>query len=172
MARDRKRAKQRRQRREAAASRAPKAPAPGATPVPDPLEHASAEVDVAEAAARIGLETGSDPLQVGSAGAPPEPLPEAADGIPPELFPDELEEELEPRNRDRGGPAAGARASREGNRVFNFIRACWAELQRVQWPDRRQVAQATGVVIGFVVIAGGYLGLMDAIFSRVMDAIL
>ena len=34
----------------------------------------------------------------------------------------------------------------------------WAELQRVQWPDRRQVGQATAVVLGFVVIAGIYLG--------------
>ena len=32
-----------------------------------------------------------------------------------------------------------------------FLRASWAELQRVQWPDRRQVGQATAVVLGFVV---------------------
>ncbi|TML25114.1 MAG: preprotein translocase subunit SecE [Actinobacteria bacterium] len=61
---------------------------------------------------------------------------------------------------------------REGNRFVNFLRACWAELQRVQWPDRRQVAQATGVVLVFVLIAGGYLGLLDAIFSRLVNAIL
>jgi preprotein translocase subunit SecE len=47
-----------------------------------------------------------------------------------------------------------------------------AELRRVQWPDRRQVAQATGVVLGFVLIAGGYLGVLDAIFSRLVNAIL
>ena len=48
----------------------------------------------------------------------------------------------------------------------------WAELQRVQWPDRRQVAQATAVVLGFVVIAGAYLGLADAVAQKVVDFIL
>src|SRR3954454_25199179 len=37
--------------------------------------------------------------------------------------------------------AAGPRPG--GNRLLNLMRASWAELQRVQWPDRRQVAQAT-----------------------------
>ena len=47
-----------------------------------------------------------------------------------------------------------------------------AELRRVQWPDRKQVGQATAVVIGFVVVAGTYLGLLDAAFSRLINAIL
>ena len=73
------------------------------------------------------------------------------------------------------GPApapAGRELPKEGNRFLNFLRACVAELRRVQWPDRRQVGQATAVVLVFVVIAGGYLGLLDAVFSRVVDAIL
>ena len=44
-----------------------------------------------------------------------------------------------------------ARPLRNGNRAIGFLRASWAELQRVQWPDRRQVFQATAVVLGFVV---------------------
>jgi preprotein translocase SecE subunit len=59
-----------------------------------------------------------------------------------------------------------------GNRVFNFLRGCWAELQRVQWPDRRQVAQATGVVLGFVVVAGLFLGLADEVSQQIVNAIL
>jgi preprotein translocase SecE subunit len=59
-----------------------------------------------------------------------------------------------------------------GNRVVNFLRGCWAELQRVQWPDRRQVAQATGVVLGFVVVAGLFLGLADEISQQIVNAIL
>jgi preprotein translocase SecE subunit len=59
-----------------------------------------------------------------------------------------------------------------GNRVINFLRGCWAELQRVQWPDRRQVAQATGVVLGFVVVAGIFLGLADEISEKIVNAIL
>ncbi len=59
-----------------------------------------------------------------------------------------------------------------GFRVIHFLRASWAELQRVQWPDRKQVAQATGVVAGFVVIAGLYLGLADAVAQKLVDYIL
>jgi preprotein translocase subunit SecE len=59
-----------------------------------------------------------------------------------------------------------------GFRVANFIRACWAELQRVDWPDRRQVGQATAVVLGFVVVAGAFLGAMDVVAQRIVDFIL
>ena len=57
-------------------------------------------------------------------------------------------------------------------RFVQFLIAVWAELQRVQWPDRQSLITLTGVVLGFVLIAGGYLGLLDAIASRVIQAIL
>lgn len=53
-----------------------------------------------------------------------------------------------------------------------FLKASWAELQRVQWPDRRQVGQATAVVLGFVLIAGAYLGLADEVAGRIVDEII
>jgi len=59
-----------------------------------------------------------------------------------------------------------------GFRLFNFFRACWAELQRVDWPDRRQVGQATAVVLGFVVVAGAFLGLADVVAQRIVDLII
>jgi preprotein translocase subunit SecE len=70
------------------------------------------------------------------------------------------------------GAAPGQPTTGGGLRIFQFFRASWAELQRVQWPDRRQVAQATAVVLGFVVIAGAYLGLADAVAQRFIDFIL
>ncbi len=57
-------------------------------------------------------------------------------------------------------------------RLVAFLVAVWAELQRVQWPDRKQLTTLTGIVLGFVLIAGSYLGLLDAIFSRLVQAIL
>jgi preprotein translocase SecE subunit len=60
----------------------------------------------------------------------------------------------------------------ERGRVIGFLVAVWAELQRVEWPDRQALTTMTGVVLGFVIIAGGYLGLLDAIFSRLVQAIL
>jgi preprotein translocase SecE subunit len=57
-------------------------------------------------------------------------------------------------------------------RAADFLRACVAELRRVQWPDRRQVGQGTAVVIGFVLVAGAYLGVLDAIWNPIVQAIL
>jgi preprotein translocase subunit SecE len=94
-------------------------------------------------------------------------------GIEEDVDP-ELEEQAEAAAKATGRPSRRqAKAAKpEGNRVFAFLKACWAELQRVQWPDRRAVFQATAVVLGFVVIAGSYLGLMDFIWSKVITALL
>ena len=81
----------------------------------------------------------------------------------------DAEDELLPAARQARGRAP---AKVGGNKVTSFLRASWAELQRVQWPNRRQVGQATAVVLGFVVIAGGYLGLADVISQKIVDAIL
>ena len=172
MARDRKRAKQRQQRRARAASRTAEGPRDqrrrdeaDAAGAPNPLEHASADADLAEVSERTGL--------------PAEEFVADEDGAvyEDEVRPDEEErgEEaaIRPSRRRRGDPTAGVEAPRRGgNRFINFLRACVVELGRVQWPDRRAVTQATGVVLGFVVIAGAYLGLLDAVWSRVVNAIL
>lgn len=78
-----------------------------------------------------------------------------------------------------GGPGGGGEVERPsgaplrgGNRVTGFLAASWAELQRVQWPDRRQVSQATAVVLGFVAIAGAYLGLADYVAKEIVEFIL
>jgi preprotein translocase SecE subunit len=73
----------------------------------------------------------------------------------------------------RAGDVAEPVARKKGGfRVVAFLKACWAELQRVQWPDRKQVGQATAVVLGFVVIAGAFLGLADVVAQRIVNFIL
>jgi preprotein translocase subunit SecE len=57
-------------------------------------------------------------------------------------------------------------------RTINFLEGCWAELRRVQWPDRPQVVQATGVVLGFVALTGVFLGVADFIAGKLINAIL
>ena len=74
--------------------------------------------------------------------------------------------------RGRRGADEGAGHGKDRPRVVQFLVAVWAELQRVQWPNRQALTTLTGVVLGFVLIAGGYLGLLDAIFSRIIQAIL
>jgi preprotein translocase SecE subunit len=65
-----------------------------------------------------------------------------------------------------------AEAHRKRPRVVQFLVAVWAELQRVQWPNRQALVTLTGVVLGFVLIMGGYLGLLDAIFSELIKRII
>ena len=186
MARDRKRAKQRRQR----GTGGRKAPAP-VTPsqpvradVPGSLDHASGEVDEFDAALVRGA--GGVPAAPDSdVEADPAHLSEkeieeeaAAEG---DISSDELQE-LEHAGAGRGGGGSDdggvtpERASgaplRGGNRAIGFLRASWAELQRVQWPDRRAVAQATAVVLGFVAVAGAYLGFADFVAKEFVEFIL
>jgi preprotein translocase SecE subunit len=61
---------------------------------------------------------------------------------------------------------------RQRGKILTFLGHVVDELRRVQWPDRRQTGQGTAVTLGFVVIAGGFLGLMDAIWKPIVEAIL
>jgi preprotein translocase SecE subunit len=186
MARDRQRAKQRRKRQGGSAprsgDRARTAREMGlddstvedsglgdGTPAPDPLKHSSAEVDQAKLA-----EAGAQPRDPETDELPEGVYEDELEDDDFERAPDEAEDDLVP-----AGPgtehdeAVRERAERKPRgRVLTFLRHCADELRRVQWPNRRQVGQATAVVLGFVVIAGGYLGLLDALWRPLVDAIL
>lgn len=187
MARNRKRAKERRARRPDGAGRA-RVAAAAAEAAPDPLEHATPDVELADAQIALGRarfdeetpgqaeleqfdaepefprETEAMPEGGGGngRGTPPPPAialrPGAGGGMP--------------------GPSAGAHAEPRAERIsllqrlIGFLQGSWRELQRVQWPDRRQVAQATSVVIGFVIVAGVFLGLADLAFSHLVNYVL
>jgi preprotein translocase subunit SecE len=90
-----------------------------------------------------------------------------------EVYEDELEPTPAPARGPRGVRGDSSRRPEQGgSKVLNFLKACWAELQRVQWPDRRTLTQLTGIVLFFCVIAGVYLGILDQIFSKLIQAIL
>jgi|SRR5215211_7118441 len=77
-----------------------------------------------------------------------------------------------PRGVRGGRDHEEAEHHHERGRVMGFLFASWAELQRVQWPNRSQLTSLTGITLMFVLIVGGYLGLLDAIFSKLISAIL
>jgi preprotein translocase subunit SecE len=181
VARNRKRAKERRSRRPV--------PTPGAAPrvatarvnregrdaerhggeeTPGPLEHATPDAELAEAQLAVGR---------------PEYAVEGDDQLAADA---ELADELAGGSGDSddggsegrgsgltptGGAAPAPRVSPVG-RLVNFLQGSWRELQRVQWPNRQQVMQATGVVIGFVIVAGIFLGLADTVASKLVTLIL
>ena len=164
MARQRQRARDRKQRaREQGSNPAPPTNDLHRANMPGTLDHVSGAEEEFEAAIVSGAE--------GDA---------ADDGVGADVSEEEIERQA--LEAGVGGTSSregavearqpGGVTTRGGNRFINFLRASWAELQRVQWPDRRQVAQATAVVLGFVVIAGAYLGLADAAAQKVIDFIL
>jgi preprotein translocase SecE subunit len=157
MARDRQRAKQRRRNRQpgsggpaagSARTRArdiglePTDAELGNTPPPEPTKHALPDVEQARMA---------------EAGVDAEPEPEDVEATDPAV----LQERHEAR-----------RPRRQRGRILTFLGHVVDELRRVQWPDRRQTGQGTAVTLGFVVIAGGFLGLMDAVWKPLIDAII
>ena len=163
MARDRQRAKQRKARR-AQQNPGPRPSEPHREMVTGELDHASGEVDRVEAELIAGANGQVDEDE-------PE-LEEQALATTGDLDDDgDVDEDDRALARTRG--RRDAKPERAGGpRFVNFLKACWAELQRVQWPDRRQVGQATAVVLGFVIIAGAYLGLADQVAQKIVDIII
>jgi preprotein translocase subunit SecE len=114
--------------------------------------------------------------------APPEELGESGYTVEHTTEDEEFIGDLqvqEPGEADEYAPR-GVRGEREHEeehhhergRVMGFLHAVWLELQRVQWPDRTQLTSLTGITLAFVLIVGGYLGLLDAIFSKLISAVL
>jgi len=150
--------------------------------------------DVEEASERLDEELSDEAVVPVEA---PEPV-EADEPVeaPPATVPEEPERpkrERKPRKAaddgrggrgGRGGKRGGdggrgsrrpeprRREPRQRGRVINFFIQVWAELRRVQWPDRTQVTQATAVVIVFTLLAGFYLAFFDFVFSKLVKAIL
>ena len=152
MARNRKRAKERQARRPQTAAVAAGRPREEEE-APEPLEHAAPDVELAEAQLAIGRPTDGAvdeqefETEAGESQAGEEEADEVAERLP-------------------------ARREPIVRRLVEFLQGSWRELQRVQWPDRRQVMQATGVVIGFVIIAGVFLGVADFLAGKIMNYVL
>ena len=56
--------------------------------------------------------------------------------------------------------------------VLGFFASCWAELKKVQWPDRDTLVQASAVTIIFVAVMAAYLGALDGIFNWLIKQLL
>ena len=72
----------------------------------------------------------------------------------------ELQRQQSEKGEKRRGPVVG------------FLLSCWAELKRVQWPDRDTLVQASAVTLIFVIIMAAYLGALDAVFNWIIQRII
>jgi preprotein translocase SecE subunit len=59
-----------------------------------------------------------------------------------------------------------------GNRFTRFFSGLWAEMKKVVWLSRREVAYLTGLVLLITIITGIVLGLFDWGFSTAVDKFL
>jgi preprotein translocase subunit SecE len=119
---------------------------------PAPIEHAAPDAELAEA--RL--------VQAASVDVAAEPEPEE----------EVVDSELAPAPVETARPAAVGPRPWLGARLVAFLEGSWRELHRVQWPDRRQVMQATGVVLGFVIVAAVFLGVADLVASKVVNFVI
>jgi preprotein translocase subunit SecE len=183
LARDRKRAKQRAQRRGAARSAGGRSGSGGSgsergsqltrSDLPGSLEHVG---DVDEFDAALVRGAGGVPVP----DVPAEPLAEEPLGAGEESLGAGEEPISAGNGKGTGITSAPVRAPARPprsdqalpKRAIAFLRASWAELQRVQWPNRAQVTQATAVVLGFVAVAGVYFGVADYVAKEIVERIL
>ena len=56
--------------------------------------------------------------------------------------------------------------------MFNYFKDVRAEMKHVSWPTRRQAIIYTGVVIAVSLITAIYLGLLDYLFSAVIQKVI
>jgi preprotein translocase subunit SecE len=184
MARNRQRAKQRQAER-----RARRLADEGAAPAKERDDQATDDPTAVDPSAAVPpeLAVGAPPTDEGRSDTVIEDEPPVTEEEAYEEAYEEIEdwevEDPEEAIAERGAGEAGyeargrrgredAQRHKERPRVVQFLIAVWAELQRVQWPNRQALVTLTGVVLGFVLIAGGYLGLLDAIFSELIKTIL
>lgn len=113
------------------------------------------------------------------------PAPSRADVGKPDPAAIEAEDKITRRERKRrekeAQQAAQAQAQRrqpqqrvekERGPIISFFSSVRKELGKVQWPDRDTLVQASAVTLLFVAVAAAYLGVLDAIFSRLVDLLI
>ena len=73
------------------------------------------------------------------------------------------------RKQEKAGSVTKAVVQqRRGSR---FLQEVIAELKKVSWPTRTQLAQSTAVVLVVVAIVAVYLAALDSVFERLVDAL-
>jgi len=56
--------------------------------------------------------------------------------------------------------------------MINYLKEVRGEMRHVSWPTRRQVIAYTAVVIAISLVTAFYLGLLDYIFTAIVQRII
>jgi preprotein translocase SecE subunit len=127
------------------------------------------EAGIAAGASEADLETPDAPHQTSRSGRRAEA--KAAKQAERKKRDDQKQRERDQLARQQKKATAERQGGARGG-VIGFLLSCWAELKKVQWPDRETLVQATAVTIIFVAVAAAYLGALDALFSWLVKQIL
>jgi len=149
------------ERREEAPTEGDGSPVPGVVPAPVKPETPSRPEAPAPSRADVGRPAD------GAAEAPPRETRESRR--------DRRQREKEERRKARAKELQKGQAEKAEKRrgpVLGFLASCWAELKRVQWPDRDTLVQASAVTFIFVAVMAAYLGALDAAFNWLIQRIL
>ncbi len=138
------------------------------------------EAELAERGANLDeLKSEPDSSAAVEAEAPAAPAPSRGETAPTEDKITRRERKrLEREERDRVKASEERRkprsepVERQRGRIMSFFISWWHELKRVQWPDRDTLIQASAVTLIFIAVAAADLGVLDAIFSEVVQLIL
>jgi preprotein translocase SecE subunit len=111
---------------------------------------------------------------------PEAPAPSRADVGQPTAEPRESRRDRRAREKEERRKARAKelqkgqteKAEKRRGPVIGFLLSCWAELKRVQWPDRDTLVQASAVTFIFVAVMAAYLGGLDAAFNWLIQRII
>jgi preprotein translocase SecE subunit len=165
------------QQREGGATAAEEVKAQHDTQVPESADVLEAEL--AEEGADLDAlrgKPGAPPVETAVAvpdAAEPEVVEEPADRISGrERRRVERERKAAAKESERRRAPREEPTERQRGAVIGFLVSCWAELKRVQWPDRETLIQASTITVIFIAVMAAYLGILDAIFNWLVQRIL
>lgn len=55
------------------------------------------------------------------------------------------------------------------NRFTRYFRESYEELKKVTWPTREQTTKSTYAVIGVSIAVATFIGILDFIFSKILE---
>jgi preprotein translocase subunit SecE len=132
----------------------------------------SANVVEAELSMELGAEgvTEDDALRGSTSAEPEAPAPARVDRRERKR----QEREAAQRAKDQAVRRSAKEpvVEKQHGAIRTFFSSVIKELRKVQWPDRDTLVQASAVTLIFVAIAAAYLGVLDAIFSRLIDLLI
>lgn len=55
---------------------------------------------------------------------------------------------------------------------IKFLKEVRSELKRVTWPTKKEAIRLTSVVIAVSIVVGIYIGVLDYLFTKIMELLL